>query len=207
MHAGPVVELLTGTGLALSAGLNAYIPMLALGLLARFSPLVDLPASWEWLTDPWVLVILGVLFVIEVVADKIPSVDHLNDLAQTVVRPTAGGVVFAAGSGATTPAITNPGEFFSSPAAAPVILGVVLALLAHLVKAITRPVVNLSTAGTGAPVMSVVEDISSVTLAVLAILVPVLVVVFVGALTAVAVAALRRRRRAAGRLPARVAPP
>ena len=37
------VELLTGFGLATAAGLNAYIPLLALGLLARFTDLVTLP--------------------------------------------------------------------------------------------------------------------------------------------------------------------
>lgn len=200
-----MVELLTGTGLAAAAGLNAYIPLLALGILARFTPLVDLPASWEWLSDPWILGILGALLIVEIVADKVPSVDHLNDIAQTFVRPTAGGLVFAAGSGSTTPAITDPGEFFTSSAAVPVILGVAIALVAHLVKATVRPVVNLSTAGTGAPVVSVVEDITSITLAVLAILVPILVVVFLAALTALAVGAVRRRGRR--RSPAATPPP
>lgn len=195
-----VVELLTGTGLALSAGLNAYIPMLALGMLARFSTLVTLPPQWDWLSDPWVLGILGFLFVVEIVADKVPAVDHLNDLVQTVVRPTAGGLVFAAGSHAQTPAITDPSTFFSSPSAIPVILGVAIALVAHLVKALARPVVNLSTAGTGAPVMSVVEDIASITLSVLAILVPIFVIIFVAGLAAVAVTAVRLRKRHRRRL-------
>ena len=45
------MEVLTGFGLASAAGLNAYIPLLALGLLARFTDLVSLPAGWAWL-DP-----------------------------------------------------------------------------------------------------------------------------------------------------------
>lgn len=195
-----MVELLTGTGLALSAGLNAYIPMLTLGMLATFTDLVTLPPSWQWLEEPWVLVILGVLFLVEIVADKIPAVDHLNDIVQTIVRPTSGGLVFVAGSGAQTPAITDPAAFFTSPGALPVILGVGLALLAHLVKATARPVVNLSTAGTGAPVMSVVEDITSTTLSILAILVPIFVIVFIVALVAVGVGAARQRRRHRRRL-------
>lgn len=190
-----MLELLTGAGLALSAGLNAYIPLIALGLLARFSPLVDLPAGWDWLTQPWVLGVLGALVVVEFVADKVPSVDHLNDIAQTVVRPAAGGVAFAAGSASVTPAVAAPGDFYTSSALVPFLLGAALALLVHLAKAATRPVVNLYTAGTGAPVISVVEDIISVTLALLAILVPVLVVVFVATLVVVTVGAVRRRRR------------
>lgn len=191
----PVVELLTGTGLALSAGLNAYVPMLALGLLARYSTLVTLPPEWTWLTEPWVLGVLGALFVIEIVADKLPAVDHLNDLVQTVVRPTSGGLVFAAGVTAQTPAISEPATPSSASTVLPIVLGVVLALVVHLVKALARPVVNLSTAGTGAPVMSVVEDITSTTLAILAILVPIFVVVFVAGLVAVGVTASRQRRR------------
>jgi hypothetical protein len=195
-----VLELLTGTGLALSAGLNAYLPLLIISVLARYSPLVELPQAWSWLTDPWAMGILSALLVIEIIADKLPSVDHLNDLVQTVIRPTAGGIAFAAGFTSQTPgtseALTSP----DLPTALPVGLGVLLALGAHLVKAIARPVINLSTAGTGAPVVSVVEDIASSTLAILAILVPVFVVVFVAALVAVAVAAVRQRRRHRRRL-------
>lgn len=189
-----MLELLTGSGLALSAGLNAFIPMLSIGLLARFTTVVDLPANWEWLTNSWVLVMLGVLLLFEVVADKIPAVDHLNDIVQTLVRPTAGGIVFAAGAGSTTPAITDPEKFFTSGAVVPFVIGVVLALTTHVAKAGTRSVVNLSTAGIGAPVISTVEDISALTMTVLAILVPVLVVVFMLILVGLGFWVWRRRR-------------
>ena len=59
-----VLELLTGTGLAIAAGLNAYVPLLALGLAGRFLDVVQLPAAWSWLENEWVLGILGVLLVI-----------------------------------------------------------------------------------------------------------------------------------------------
>ena len=95
-----MLEFLTGTGLATSAGLNAYIPLLALGLLDRFTGLVDLPAGWTWLSADASLWILGVLLALELVADKIPGVDAVNDVVQTVVRPAAGGIVFASGVGA-----------------------------------------------------------------------------------------------------------
>ncbi|GAB2982522.1 DUF4126 domain-containing protein [Actinotalea caeni] len=173
-----MLELLTGSGLALSAGLNAFIPMLSIGLLARYTDTVELPAQWLWLENGWVLVVLGVLLLLDVVADKVPAVDHVNDVVQTFVRPTAGGIVFAAGSTSETPAITDPGAFFTSSAVWPFVIGVVLALSTHVAKASARAVVNLSTAGTGAPVVSTVEDVSSLTMTVLAILVPVLVIVF-----------------------------
>lgn len=106
-----MLEVLTGAGLASASGLNAFIPMLSLGLLSRFTDLVNLPAGWEWLENEWVLGIIAVLLVLELVADKIPAIDSINDVVQTVIRPTAGGIVFGAGTAAQTAAIQNPAEW------------------------------------------------------------------------------------------------
>ena len=91
-----MLEVLTGAGLAAAAGLNAYIPLLVMGLAARFD-WIGLPSGWTWLSNEWVLVIIGLLLVVEVVADKVPAVDSVNDWIQTVVRPASGGIVFAGG--------------------------------------------------------------------------------------------------------------
>ncbi len=192
-----MLEALAGTGLAAAAGLNAYIPLLALGLLSRFTDLVALPVSWSWLENGWVLGILGVLFLLEFVADKVPAVDHVNDLVQTVVRPTAGGIVFGSGTSAQTPAITDPDAFFTSGSWVPVAIGVVVALLVHLAKAGTRAAANAALAGVGAPVLSVAEDVTSVGLVVAAILLPVLVLAALAALVVVMVLVIRRGRRRA----------
>ncbi|WBB79484.1 DUF4126 domain-containing protein [Micromonospora sp. WMMD882] len=186
-------ELLTGTGLAASAGLNAYVPLLTVGLLARYTDLLDLPAGWQWLGDGWVIAILAVLLAVEVVADKVPVVDHFNDVVQTVVRPTAGGLAFGAGAGAETVTVDDPGGFFSSPGWAPVVVGVLIALGVHLVKAAARPVVNATTAGVGAPVASTAEDAASVVMSVVAILLPVLVLVFLAGLALFVGWVVRRR--------------
>ncbi|GGO08847.1 DUF4126 domain-containing protein [Micromonospora parathelypteridis] len=171
-------EVLTGTGLAASAGLNAYIPLLILGLLSRYSDLIDLPSGWNWLGNGWVIVILAVLLAVEVVADKVPVVDHFNDVVQTVVRPTAGGLAFGAGSSSETVTVSDPGSFFSSHQWVPVVTGVLLALGVHLLKSAARPVINATTAGFGAPVASTAEDATSVVVSVVAIILPVLVLVF-----------------------------
>lgn len=82
-----MLELLTGTGLAVAAGLNAYIPLLIVGLGARFTDFITLPAGWAWLSNEWVLVIVAVLLVVEIVADKIPVVDSINDWLQSICDP------------------------------------------------------------------------------------------------------------------------
>jgi len=190
-----VQELLTGFGLATAAGLNAYIPMLFLGLLSRFTDLVTLPAGWSWLENGWVLTIVGVLLAVEVVADKIPALDSVNDTIQTFVRPTAGGIVFASGTTAQTAAVTDPGEFAQSGKWIPVAMGVVVALIVHLTKTAVRPAANVATAGVAAPVLSTIEDATSVGLVFVAILIPALVLVVVIALAWAVIALLRRRRR------------
>jgi hypothetical protein len=190
-----VLEVLTGTGLAASAGLNAYIPLLTMGLLARFTETIDLPTGWQWLSNGWVLAILTVLLAIEMVADKVPVVDSVNDVVQTVVRPTAGGLAFGAGSTSQTVTVADPGSFFSSHQWVPVAAGVLIALAVHGVKAASRPVVNATTAGFGAPVASTAEDFGSVLMSLLAILLPVLVLIAVVLLVVLAVWVVRRRRR------------
>jgi LPXTG-motif cell wall-anchored protein len=190
-----VLEALTGSGLAASAGLNAYIPLLTMGLLARFTDTIELPGGWQWLSNGWVMLILAVLLAVEVVADKVPVVDHVNDVVQTVVRPTAGGLAFGAGSSSETVTVSDPGAFFGSHQWVPVAAGVLIALCVHGLKAASRPVVNATTAGVGAPVASTAEDFTSIVLSVLAILLPVLVLLGLVLLVLAAVWVFRRRRR------------
>jgi hypothetical protein len=194
-HADVVLEALTGTGLAASAGLNAYIPLLSMGLLTRYTDVITLPDEWQWLENPWVLGILAVLLTVEFVADKIPAVDHVNDVLQTVVRPTSGGLVFGAATSAETATVTDPAAFFSNNQWVPVVVGIMIALAIHGMKATVRAGVNAMTAGFGAPIISTAEDITSVTMSLVAILLPLLVLVFLVGFVFLFWWTLRRRRR------------
>lgn len=189
------MELLTGFGLATAAGLNAYIPLLVLGLLSRFTDLVTLPDGWAWLENGWVMTIVAVLLAVEIVADKVPALDSVNDTVQTLVRPTAGGIVFGSGTAAQTSAVSDPGAFAQSGQWIPVVLGVAVALVVSLTKTAVRPAANVATAGVAAPVLSSVEDVTSVSLVFVAVLIPVLVLVVVVVLAWAAVRFVRRRRR------------
>lgn len=198
-------EILTGAGLATAAGLNAYIPLLALGLLSRFTDLVNLPSGWSWLENTWVLVILAVLLVLEIVADKIPAVDTVNDWIQTIVRPAAGGIVFGSGSASETATVTDPAAFFSSNQWVPIAIGIVLALVVHITKTTARPAANVATLGLAAPVLSTAEDVASVGLSIAALLLPILVLLLLAGLVVGLVALVRRTRR--GRRAAEPVPP
>lgn len=195
------MELLTGAGLASAAGLNAWLPLLLVGLAARLTDLVVLPPGWDWLDGTPVLVALAVLLVVEAVADKIPGVDHVNDALQTVVRPLAGGVAASAGTGgfaaddAGAGAAGSAASWASSVDWTTLVAGALLALAVHLLKAAGRAAVNATTLGAGAPVASTAEDALSLGLVAAALLAPLLVLVALAALAVVAVVVVRRRRR------------
>lgn len=177
-----MIQVLTGTGLAAAAGLNAYIPLLAVGVLSRYSSVIDMPPPLVWLGNGWVLLVMGVLLILECLADKIPAVDHVNDMIQTVLRPLSAGLCFTVGSGAATEA--GQGLFGGEPGIA-FGLGLAIGLIVHLFKATARAMVNTSTAGLGAPVMSSIEDLAAVTMTVLALLMPIALLVLALVLGAV----------------------
>jgi hypothetical protein len=159
------LNLATAFGLSTAAGLNAYIPLLVVALLARFTPLITLSAPYDALASWWVIGTLGVLAVVEALVDKVPAVDTVNDVIQTFIRPTAGAILFAA----TTKTIGL------HPVLAAV-CGVILAGGVHAVKAGGRPVVAATTAGMGNPIVSTIEDVISLITSVLAIVAPYLIV-------------------------------
>ncbi|MGI5490555.1 DUF4126 domain-containing protein [Microtetraspora malaysiensis] len=196
---------LTGLGLSTAAGLNAYIPLLVVGLAAHFTDAVRLPQGYEWLSNGWVLLIVAALLVAEIVLDKVPVVDHVNDIIQTAVRPASGGVVFSATAAAAE--LDNSAWMAEHPAVGWV-LGIAVALVVHAIKASARPVVNVTTAGVGAPVISTVEDAGALGMSLIAIFLPVLVIVAVAVLAFVGWRLVRRvRRHRAARRSARTAQP
>ena len=167
-----------------AAGLNAYIPLFAVSVLGR-AGVIQLGGPFEILTHTWAIVLISVLLLIELVVDKIPGADHINDLVQTIIRPAAGALVFAASTGAIKemhPAI-------------PVVLGLLMALSVHAAKATARPVVNAATLGVGAPVVSIAEDLTAVAASVVAILAPFLVLVVALLAGYVAYRMVRRAKR------------
>jgi uncharacterized protein DUF4126 len=164
------MELLTGIftafGLSASAGLNAYIPLLLVGLLAKYTDLINLNKPWDTLANPWIILLLCVLVIIEMLADKIPAVNHINDLIQTIIRPAAGAIAFAASANVVTEV---------SPVLA-LAAGLLVAGTVHVAKAgAVRPMVTATTGGAGNIPVSIAEDVISTVLSFLAIILPVLV--------------------------------
>jgi hypothetical protein len=164
------MEVLTGIfsafGLSASAGLNAYIPLLTVALLAKFTDLVKLSSPWDALTSWWVIGLLSVLLLVEILADKVPVVNHVNDILQTFVRPVAGAMVFAASAGI----ITHLHPVVALTA------GLLVAGTVHAVKSVAvRPAVTATTGGAANVPVSILEDIVSTVVSFLSIVVPILI--------------------------------
>jgi uncharacterized membrane protein len=164
------MELLLGVftafGLSASAGLNAYIPLLVVGVIAHYTDWIKLNNPWDLLANPWVLIVLGILVIIEMLADKIPAVNHINDAFQTFVRPVAGAIAFAASANVITDI---------SPVLA-LISGLLVAGSVHAVKSVAvRPIVTATTGGAGNVPISIAEDIFSTVMSILAIVIPIMV--------------------------------
>lgn len=129
-----------------ASGINAYAVVLLLGLLGATGVSDEVPAALE---RPDVLIVAGLLFVAEAIADKVPYVDSVWDAVHTVVRPIAGGVVAA----------LLAGHDGSLPQLAAGAVGGSTALLSHLVKAGTRIAVNTSPEPASNILLSLVEDL------------------------------------------------
>ena len=179
-----ITGYLTALGLSTAAGLNAYIPILTVGLLNRYTDLIDLPAPWDALGDPVVLIGVGIVGLIDFVGDKVPVVDHVLHGIGMVVAPVVGAIL----------ALATANAFDVEPGVAAT-LGVVAALATHAGRTAARPVSTVTTGGGGNPVVSLTEDGVSGLLSVTALAFPVVAGILV-VLVLVGVFLLWRRWRA-----------
>lgn len=173
MSSTVLLALAAGVCIAAAAGLRAFLPLLALGLAARFH-LLGLHPGMEWLATDAALWAFGTAAVLEIAADKIPVVDHALDAIGTAVRPAAAVVgAYAALDGWGTP--------WAQLAALALGVG---ALGVHVAKAKTRLGSTAMTLGHANPLLSIGEDLASAGLLALAILVPIVALLGLVALLA-----------------------
>ena len=189
------MDIFSAFGLSASAGLNAYIPLLVVALLGKFTNLFTLSSPWNTLESWWVIGLLVVLSIIEFFADKIPAINHVNDIIQTVIRPIAGAIVFAASARIITDI---------HPVLA-MVMGLLVAGTVHAVKALAiRPAVTATTGGAGNVPVSIAEDVLSTIISIVAAITPVLIaviLVLVGAYLVLWIWRRTNRERAKSKYP------
>ncbi len=183
------LAILLGVGLAASAGLNAFVPLLFLSAAAHFHLAgIALGQHFSWLASDTALLVLLIATLVELIADKFPAADHALHMAGMVIRPLAGALAAASVFSKSDPVIAG---VVAIMVAAPTSLAV------NSAKAAMRVASTVSTFGCANPILSLIEDLISLAVAAISIfaplLVPVVLAVFVLALVTIA----RRLRRTA----------
>jgi hypothetical protein len=174
--------------LAACAGLRAWLPLFLAGVLARVG-LLQLGSSFHFLSSNRALILFGVASLIEMAADKIPVVDHALDGLSTFLRPLAGALIAASVLGRVSDPLVA--------VAAGAMVGVPSALVPHAAKSGLRALSTSMTAGFANPFVSFLEDGATVLLVLAAVLIPLVVVAFLGVLCALVFSRIARRRRQA----------
>jgi hypothetical protein len=159
-------SLALGLALAACAGIRAWLPMFVVGVCVR-AGLLPLGDSFQFLGSNTALAVFAIATVIEVIADKIPVVDHALDALSTFLKPVVG-VILAASVLWT---VDDP----IVALALGLMVGAPAALVPHAAKTSLRGVLSPLTAGIAAPILSFLEDFIAFGLIALAILVPLVV--------------------------------
>lgn len=149
-------------GLALTSGVNTYLPLFLLTLFARYTHLVNLSPHFQWLASDQAIIILGVLALGEVLAQKFPVVDNIWDFVHTLLRPIAGALAAGATSGADGGPTT----------ALALLTGGTLATAAHSAKSSIHLVSTSKSFGFANPLLSLGEDLAVVAGTLLAVYAP-----------------------------------
>jgi large-conductance mechanosensitive channel len=179
------IGLMTALGLSTATGLNAYLPLLILGGLARWTDLITLDAPYDTLSEPGVMLAIGVIAIVDFVGDKVPALDSALHAIGLVVAPVAGALV----------ALAATGNDVVDPAFA-VVVGVAAAGATHGARSIVRPASTAFTGGAGNPVLSLGEDTVSTVLSFSAVIVPVVAFLMVVVLAWLLFWGVRRAWRA-----------
>ncbi|EUA68102.1 hypothetical protein I540_4569 [Mycobacteroides abscessus subsp. bolletii 1513] len=166
------------------------MPLLAVGAADRLG-WIELGSSYGWLSSTPALVVLAVVFVLDLIGDKVPALDTVLHAIGAFIAPASGAILFTAETSLSS----------NLPPAVAAILGAITAGGVHASRTVARPFVTGTTAGVGNPVVSTAEDGTSLVLTILALAVPILAFLVVlvllaglGWLTYRAIRWARRRR-------------
>ena len=168
--------MLLGLGLSASTGLNTFLPLLLLSAAARFHIAgIELGHRFDWLSSDVAIIVLIVASIVEIIGDKVPAVDHFLDAVGTFIRPLAATVATAS---VLTGADVNP----TVAAVVGLMIGAPTSFGFHTLKAGTRVASSAATFGCANPVLSLIEDVISVSLSLVAIFIPLAVPIALGLL-------------------------
>jgi hypothetical protein len=180
-----LTAILAGLGLAAAAGLNAWVILLLFNGLFLLLPLEFPGPAAAWLSSHGALTAAAVLFLLEFVADKIPVVDHLWNVLQTLLRPVVGALLMLS----CVPESAGPPAGFA-------LAGAAATLATHFAKSTTRLTSTAATRGFAQFALSLAEDVVAVALGALMFFVPWFTGIFLAGLLLLLIVERRRVREA-----------
>jgi uncharacterized membrane protein len=137
--------------LTTTAGLRGFLTLFAASVAAHYH-WIHPSAGFTWLGADGTVIVLGIFALLELVADKIPAVDHALHAVSFAVRPVAAAILVGG-----TVNTSNPAELYSLMAA-----GALNSLVVHTSSAATRAASSATTFGLANPLISVVEDVLTI---------------------------------------------
>lgn len=158
-----LINLLAGIGLAVGSGLNPWIPVLGVCIAAR-TDVIALASGMEWMGSNWAIGAAAALLILDFIGDKVPAIDSAVHVVGLVVHPVVGATVL--GAQANLLSDVNPALGWAAGAA--------LGGGVHAARSAIRPVVTATSAGVGNPIVSLIEDIVSFIMTLLAVVIPIL---------------------------------
>ncbi|MEN9212365.1 MAG: DUF4126 domain-containing protein [Thermostichus sp. DG02_4_bins_136] len=170
-----LLTLFLGLGLSAACGFRIFVPLLVMSVAVRSGHL-QLAEDLHWIGSDTALMVVAVATFLEVSAYYVPWVDNFLDVVATPVAIVAGILVMSATIG-------------DIEAISPLLRWTLAAILGGGAAGITqgttdvlRLVSTTTTAGLGNPLLATTENITSVLLAVVAVLAPWLAVLLLGLL-------------------------
>lgn len=159
-----LITLSISQGLAFLSGINAYLPLLIIGIIERFHlvPGFHLNHDYGFLTSYVTLTILALLTIADFVLDKIPGASGVWNTVHTLLRPIAGALIAGA--------VGMNGQGLPL-----ILMGAVTATLSHVTKMGIRTSASAVTGGAATPLLSIIEDIGVVVGTILVFVAPLLI--------------------------------
>jgi len=167
-----LLSLCIGIGLSAACGFRVFVPLLITSIAAKTGHLTLVPA-FQWIGSDIALWTFATATVLEIGAYYIPWLDHVLDVIATPVAITAGIIITASMVGGLDP-------FLKWTLA--VIAGGGAAGLVHAATAVTRGASTATTGGLGNPIFATIELGGSFLTSVLAVIAPVVTVVFLASI-------------------------
>ncbi|MBT8376196.1 MAG: DUF4126 domain-containing protein [Bacteroidia bacterium] len=164
-----LLSICLGIGLAASVGFRVFLPLFVLSL-ASYLQYVNLNESWQWIGGTTALVILGVATLVELLAYYIPIVDNFLDTVAIPLATLAGTLVMVSTVTDLSPVVTWT---------LAIIAGGGTATAIKSTASTTRLTSTVSTAGIGNPIVATIETVSSVVIAIVAVILPLVAFILV----------------------------